>query len=44
MTMPTDVNDKIKKLSAARRKKIEARPAELIAEEMTLLELRRAAS
>jgi DNA-binding XRE family transcriptional regulator len=40
--MPTNVNDIIKKLPAARRKKIEARAAVLIAEEMTLRELRKA--
>jgi DNA-binding XRE family transcriptional regulator len=40
--MTENVNDKIKKLSLARRKKVEARAAELIAEEMTLRELRRA--
>jgi DNA-binding XRE family transcriptional regulator len=40
--MPTDVNDIIKGLSPARRKKVEARAAELIAEEMTLRELRKA--
>ena len=40
--MTTNVNDKIRKLSAARRKKVEARAAQLIAEEMTLRELRRA--
>jgi transcriptional regulator with XRE-family HTH domain len=40
--MAVNVNDKIKKLSAGRRKKVEARAAELIAEEMTLQELRRA--
>ena len=40
--MTVNVNDKIKKLSASRRKKVEARAAELIAEEMTLQELRRA--
>jgi len=40
--MPVDVNDKISKLSPARRKKVEARAAELIAEEMTLRELRKA--
>ena len=40
--MAENVNDKIKKLSPARRKKVEARAAELIAEEMTLRELRRA--
>jgi len=36
------LNDKMKKLSAARRKKVEARVAELIAEEMSLRDLRRA--
>ena len=40
--MPTNVNDIIKKLSPAQRKKVEARAAELIAEEMTLRELRHA--
>jgi len=40
--MAVNVNDKIKKLSPAQRKKVEARAAELIAEEMTLRELRRA--
>ena len=40
--MAVNVNDKIRKLSPARRKKVEARAAELIAEEMTLRELRRA--
>lgn len=40
--MPTNVNDIIKGLSPARRKKVEARAAELIAEEMTLRELRKA--
>jgi DNA-binding XRE family transcriptional regulator len=40
--MPTDVNDIIKGLSPARRKKVEARAAELIAEELTLRELRKA--
>jgi DNA-binding XRE family transcriptional regulator len=40
--MATNVDDKIKKLSAAQRKKVEARAAELIAEEMTLRELRHA--
>src|SRR5713101_1186394 len=40
--MPTNVNDIINKLSPARRKKVEARAAPLIAEEMTLQELRRA--
>ena len=40
--MATNVDDIIKKLSAAQRKKVEARAAELIAEEMTLRELRHA--
>jgi transcriptional regulator with XRE-family HTH domain len=36
------MNDKVKALSPARRKKIEARAAELIAEEMSLRDLRQA--
>jgi transcriptional regulator with XRE-family HTH domain len=40
--MATNVDDIIKKLSAAQRKKVEARAAGLIAEEMTLRELRHA--
>ena len=40
--MATNVEDKIKNLNAAQRKKVEARVAELIAEEMTLRELRHA--
>ena len=40
--MATNVDDKIKKLGPAQRKRVEARAAELIAEEMTLRELRRA--
>ena len=40
--MPTTANDIIKKLSPAQRKKVEARAAQLIAEEMTLRELRQA--
>jgi len=40
--MAVNVNDKIKKLSPDQRKKVETRAAELIAEEMTLRELRRA--
>jgi DNA-binding XRE family transcriptional regulator len=40
--MPINVDDKIKKLSPAQRKKVEARAAQLIAEEMTLRELRHA--
>src|SRR5438045_1782173 len=39
---PTDVNDAIGRLGPARRKKVEKRAAELIAEEMTRQELRRA--
>ena len=40
--MPTNANDIIKKLSPAQRKRVEARAAQLIAEEMTLRELRQA--
>ena len=40
--MTVNVDDKIKKLSPAQRKRVEARAAELIAEEMTLRELRKA--
>ena len=40
--MPRKVNDIIGKLSSAQRKKVEARAVELIAEGMTLRELRRA--
>lgn len=40
--MATNVNDIIKRLGVAQRRKVEARAAELIAEEMTLRELRRA--
>lgn len=40
--MAVTLKDKMKSLSAARRKKVEARAAQLIAEEMTLQELRRA--
>lgn len=40
--MATTLKDKIKKLPAARRKKVEARAARLIAQEMTLRELRQA--
>jgi transcriptional regulator with XRE-family HTH domain len=40
--MAVNVNDKIMKLGAAQRRKVEARAAELIAEEMTLRELRKA--
>ena len=40
--MAVNVDDRIKKLSPAQRKKVEVRAAELIAEEMTLRELRHA--
>src|SRR6202142_614418 len=40
--MPITLKDKMKELSPAQRKKVEARAAQLIAEEMTLRELRRA--
>ena len=40
--MSKNVNDIIRTLSSAQQKKVEARAAELIAEEMTLQELRRA--
>lgn len=40
--MPTNIHDKIKSLSPAQRKKVEGRAAQLIAEEMTLRELRHA--
>jgi DNA-binding XRE family transcriptional regulator len=40
--MPTKVDDKINKQSPAQREKVETRAAELIAEEMTLRELRHA--
>jgi transcriptional regulator with XRE-family HTH domain len=40
--MPTNVNEIIKSLSPADRKKVKALAAELIGEEMTLRELRRA--
>src|SRR5581483_5926028 len=42
VAMSKNVNDIIRTLSSAQRKKVEARAAELIAEEMTLQELRRA--
>jgi hypothetical protein len=38
--IPTNVDDIIKQLSPTRRKKVEARAAELIAEEMSLREPR----
>jgi len=40
--MSTNVNDIIASLRPRQRKKVEARAAQLIAEEMTLMELRRA--
>src|SRR5579871_2999550 len=40
--MAVNVSDRIKRLSSTQRKKVEARAAELIAEEMTLRELRKA--
>lgn len=40
--MGTNIDDKIKKLRPLQRKKVEARAAELITEEMTLRELRHA--
>ena len=40
--MPTTLNDKIMKLSAPRRKKVEARAKELIAQEISLRTLRQA--
>ncbi len=40
--MPKNIDEKIKKLSASQRKKVETRAAELIAEEMTLRDLRKA--
>lgn len=40
--MAMNVNDKIRKLAPARRKRVETRASELIAEELTLRELRTA--
>jgi transcriptional regulator with XRE-family HTH domain len=40
--MTTSLKDKMEKLGARRRRRIEARAAELIAEEMSLRDLRRA--
>jgi transcriptional regulator with XRE-family HTH domain len=40
--MPITLNDKMKGLSPVQRKQVEARAAQLIAEEMTLRELRHA--
>ena len=40
--MPVNVNDIIRKLSPAQRKKVQGRAAEVIAEEMSLRDLRKA--
>ena len=40
--MPVNIDDKRKKRSPSQRKKVEARAAELVAEEMTLRDLRKA--
>jgi len=40
--MPVNVRDKIEKLNVAQQKKVEDRAAELIAEEMSLRDLRKA--
>jgi transcriptional regulator with XRE-family HTH domain len=40
--MPVNVNEVIRKLSPAERKKVERRTAEIIAEEMSLRDLRKA--
>jgi DNA-binding XRE family transcriptional regulator len=42
--MPITLDDKMKKLSATRRKKVEARAAQLTAREMSLRDLRKALS
>jgi len=42
--MPVTLDDKMKKLTSARRKKVEARAAQLIAQEMSLCDLRKALS
>jgi DNA-binding Xre family transcriptional regulator len=42
MAMAVNVNDRINGLSSAQRRKVEARAAALVAEEMTLRELRHA--
>jgi hypothetical protein len=42
ITMPRNVNDVIDKLSPAQRRKVEKRAAALLAEELSLRELRRA--
>jgi DNA-binding transcriptional regulator YiaG len=42
MIMTRTLADKIRQLPAARRKKVEARAAELVAEEMSLRDLRKA--
>jgi transcriptional regulator with XRE-family HTH domain len=40
--MAVNINEKIKQLPAAQRKRVESRAAELVREEMTLRELRKA--
>jgi len=42
--MPVNVDEKIRKLSPAQRQKVEARAEELMAEEMTLRQLRNAST
>src|SRR6185437_7856872 len=42
ITMPLDVNEVIRKLNPADRKKVEDRAAEIVAEEMSLRDLRKA--
>jgi DNA-binding transcriptional regulator YiaG len=42
IAMPVNVNEVIRKLSPAERKKVERRAAEIIAEEMSLRDLRKA--
>jgi len=44
IAMPITLDEKMKKLCAARRKKVEARAAQLIAQEMSLRDLRKARS
>jgi len=44
IAMPITLDDKMKKLCAARRKKVDARAAQLIAQEMSLRDLRKALS
>jgi DNA-binding XRE family transcriptional regulator len=42
VTMPVNVNDIVRKLSPAHRKKVQGRAVEIIAEEMSLRDLRKA--